>query len=137
MFKKLGTVIVVGLLAVLLAACGGGKTGNDSSAAENLKSAIAAVPDVVEVKARYNVNAGMGSTVNVRIMAQAGVQSLETVLRESLQAFAGAADGIKDSSSVSFQVTEVGQENTINPTAVGLAQSPSVAQIIEYASGAQ
>lgn len=141
MLKKAKIVALVGLLALLLSACnvGGGanKTGDDGSVAQNLNAAIATVPGVESVDSRYTVKSGMGSSVTVRITAEAGTPSLETVMEESLRAFAGASDGINTTSKVSFQVTEVGQENTITPTALGLPQKPSVTQIIAYANGAQ
>ncbi|POH60228.1 hypothetical protein [Arthrobacter glacialis] len=139
MFKKTTMFILMGLLAWTLAACGGGsgKTGDSGTVAVNLKAAISQVADVVEVRARYNVNTGMGSTASVLIKAAAGTESLETVLRDSLIAFAGASAGMRPSTSLSFQVTEEGQANTINPTAVGLRQSPSVQDIIDFANNAE
>lgn len=128
-------VILMGLLTWALAACGSGGSGSKTEVASaNLEAAISAVPNVETVRARYSVNAGMGSTVSVLITAVSGTESLETVMTDSLTAFAGASEGIKSSSSVSFQVTEAGQENTINPLAVGLQQSPSVKEIRQYAA---
>jgi ABC-type glycerol-3-phosphate transport system substrate-binding protein len=139
MFKKTRMFILMGLLAWALAACGSGSGGAGDSkpdaAAARLEAAISQVSGVTAVNARYSVQAGMGSTVHIRITAAAGTESLETVMTESLKAFAGAADGIKTTAGVSFQVTESGQENTTNPTAVGLPQSPTVAQVIDFANG--
>ncbi len=136
MLKKTRMVLVMGLLALVLTACGQGSTTNDKGGAEaaNLEAAISTVADVAAVKARYTVKSGMGSTVHIRITAVAGTPSLETVMADSLTAFAGACEGIKTTAGVSFQVTESGQENTINPTAVGLPQSPTVAEIIDFAA---
>lgn len=143
MFKKMRMAVAMGLLATLLAACGGGSgsgsgsgsgAGSGSEEGRKVEAAISLVTDVEQVKARYTVQTGMGSTVHVRITAVAGTPSLETVMADSLTAFAGAAEGIKTSSSVSFVVTESGQENSINPTAVGLRQSPTVAEIIDFAN---
>ncbi|WP_104088992.1 hypothetical protein [Arthrobacter sp. GMC3] len=134
MVKKTTMFILLGLLAWTLAACGSGKTGDSGTVAESLKSAISQVSDVVDVNARYSVTTGMGSTAHVRITAAAGTASLETVLHDSLIAFAGASAGMNTSTGVSFQVTEEGQENTINPTTVGLQQSPTVQEILDYAS---
>lgn len=140
-FKKTRMVIAVGLLAALLAACGGGggggKTGDSGSVAESIKSAIAAVPGVADVEARYNVNKGMGSTLSVRIEAEAGTTSLEPVMTDSLRAFSGAVadiSGLNSAMGISFQVTELGHENTINPTAVGLPQRPTIPEIAEFAA---
>lgn len=95
------------------------------------------VTDVAEVTATYQVITGMGSTASVRIKAAAGTESLETVMHDSLVAFAGASAGMKTSTSLSFQVTEQGQKNTITPDAVGLRQSPSVQDIIDFANNAE
>lgn len=143
MFKKTRMVIAMGLLAALLAACGGsgsGKTSDSGSVAESIETAIISVPGVAEVEARYNVNTGMGSTLSVRIQADAGTAPLEPVMTESLKAFAGATSEIKDLNprmGVSFQVTELGQENTINPTAVGLPQRPTIPEITDFAANAE
>ncbi|MFC8302779.1 hypothetical protein ACFUCV_03740 [Specibacter sp. NPDC057265] len=145
MFTKTKTTVAMGVLVLALTACspggstnggssnGGSSNGQGSQEAQNLQTAISAVDNVSEVTARYTVKSGMGSTVNVRITAAAGTPSLETVMTDSLTAFAGAAEGIKTTAGVSFQVTESGADNTINPTAVGLQQSPTVAEIIDFA----
>lgn len=133
----LGLLATAVVLTLFLAGCGSGKTGDSGSVAVNLKAAISQVADVVEVKARYNVTTGMGSTANVRITAAAGTASLETVMHDSLVAFAGASAGMSPSTNISFQVTEEGQENTINPEAVGLPQKPSARDIIDFANNAE
>lgn len=136
MFKKLMMIVFVGLLSISLAACvGGAGTGSGDGPAKRVEAAISLVDGVEAVEATYSVNAGMGSTLSVRITASPGTQSLETVMRESLVAFSGAADGINTSSSISFRVTESGRENTINPTAVGLPQRPTMAEIKDFARG--
>lgn len=134
MFKKTTMFMLIGVLVWTLAACGSGKAGDSKGdkVGAKIEAAISQVSGVADVKARYSVQAGMGSTAHIRITASAG-ESLEAVLTDSLKAFAGAADGIKTSTSVSFQVTETGQSNTINPTAVGLPQSPTVQDILDYA----
>lgn len=141
MFKKITMFVLMGLLTWALAACGGssGKTGDSSTVAESIKAAISSVPGVAEVEARYNVNTGMGSTLSVRIQTDAGTAVLEPVMTESLMAFAGASREIKELNprmGVSFQVTDVGQEHTINPTAVGLPQRPTIPEIIDFANNA-
>lgn len=137
MFKKTRMVIIVGLLAALLAACGGNGKNDDSAAvAESIQAAISSVPGVAEVEANYNVNTGMGATLSVRIQADAGTADLKPVMTESLKAFAGATGEFKDLNprmGISFQVTEQGQENTINPTAVGLPQRPTIPEIVNFA----
>lgn len=133
MFRKLGLTVVVGLLAFGQTACASDKA--DDAVAENLKTAISAVDGVVAVTARYSVKAGMGSTAHVRITAEPGTESLESVMNDSLVAFAGASEGIKPSTGVSFQVTEEGQENTISPDAIGLQQKPSAQEINDFANG--
>lgn len=137
MLKKTTMFILVGLLAWTLASCGSGKTGDSGSVAESIKDAISSVPGVAEVEVRYNVNAGMGTTLSVRIQAETGTAILEPVLTESLKSFAGATSEIKELNprmGISFQVTELGQDSTINPTAVGLPQRPTVQEIRDYAS---
>lgn len=140
MFKKVGLALVMGLLVWSLAACGAGSGNNSGSTtsaeAATIETAISEVHGVAAVKARYTVQSGMGSTVHVNVTADAGTDPLETVMTDALKAFAGAADGIKTTSSVSFQVTGAGEHNTINPTAVGLPQSPTVEQIIDFANSA-
>lgn len=135
MAQKFHRAGLVGLLALALAACSPGSppAGKGGQEAENLRTAISAVADVSDVTARYTVKSGMGSTVHVRVTAAAGTESLDTVMADSLTAFAGAAGGIGTTAAVSFQVTESGTENTINPTAVGLQQSPTVAEILDFA----
>ena len=137
MFRKLGVAAVVGLLAFGLTACGSSSSTADGSdaVAENLKAAISAVDGVVDVTARYQVNAGMGSTAHVRVTAASGTESIETVMNDSLVAFANASDGIKSSTGVSLQVTEEGQENSISPDAVGLQQKPTAQEISDFANG--
>lgn len=142
MLRRVRMVLVVGLLAWVLAACSAGSGGGSGSGggtddpAATIETAISVLPNVSAVKARYTVQSGMGSTVHVNVTADAGTDPLETVMKDALKAFAGAADGIKTTSSVSFQVTGAGEHNTINPTAVGLPQSPTVEQIIDFANSA-
>lgn len=133
----LGLLTTIVVFTLFLAACGSGKTGDSGTVAESIKAAISSVPGVAEVEARYNVNTGMGSTLSVRIQADAGTAILEPVMTESLMAFAGATREIKELNprmGISFQVTDVGQENTINPTAVGLPQRPTIPEIIDFAN---
>lgn len=132
-FTKTKMTVAAGVLALALTACTASTSGKEGQEAKNLEAAISTVTNVSDVSARYTVKSGMGSTVHIRITAAAGTQSLETVMGDSLTAFAGAAGGIKTTASVSFQVKETGAENTINPTAVGLQQSPTVAEIIDFA----
>ena len=139
-FRKLGVAAFVGLLAFGLTACGSSSSSSSradgsDAVAENVRAAISAVDGVVDVTARYSVNAGMGSTAHVRITAESGTESLETVMNDSLVAFAGASDGIKSTTSVSIQVTEDGQENSISPDAIGLQQSPTAQEISDFAYG--
>jgi hypothetical protein len=135
--RKASMVVLVGLLAILLSACGGGtpKSSTDS-VGEKLSAALMAVPGVANAKVRYSVNPGMGSTVHVLVTAAAGTQSLETVMKDSLKAFASGATDVSPSAGVSFQVGEQGQPDTITPDTVGLPQSPTVARIIEWAGSA-
>lgn len=131
----------MGLLAALLAACGGGggKSADSGSVAETINTAISAVPGVADVQARYSVNKGMGSTLSVLIQADAGTAALEPVMTDSLRAFAGAVSdirGLNSNMGISFQVTEAGEQNTINPTAVGLPQRPTIPEITEFANTA-
>ncbi|ALE91351.1 hypothetical protein AOC05_01625 [Arthrobacter alpinus] len=56
-------------------------------------------------------------------------------MRASLKAFALAAVDHKDLNprmGISFQVTELGRENTINPTAVGMPQRPTIPEITDF-----
>lgn len=140
MRRRGGLFVGACILTVLLSGCGLGSEAQSAKAAtvkQNLESAISQVTDVAEVTARYQVITGMGSTASVRITAAAGTESLETVMHDSLLAFAGASAGMKTSTNVSFQVTEEGQQNTISPDAVGLQQKPSAQNIIDFANNAE
>lgn len=140
MRRRLGLVVGACILTALLSGCGAvgdGRTDKAASVKKNLESAISQVTDVAEVTARYNVITGMGSAATVHIKAAAGTESLETVMHDSLIAFASATAGMKTSTNVSFQVTGQGQEYTITPDAVGLQQKPSAQDIIDFANNAE
>ncbi|GGE90818.1 hypothetical protein [Mycetocola zhadangensis] len=134
MLKKLGLAIAVGLLACSLTACGTARAESTEDVAGNLESAISAVEGVSSVNARHKASIGMGSTVSVRVTAEPGAV-LDSVLNDSLMAFAGASDGISSTAAVSFQVTEDGQQNTIAPDAIGLQKSPTVREVRDFANG--
>lgn len=140
-FNKAIMLITMGFLAFLLVSCGSeiGKAGDSDSLDEGIESAISSVPGVAEVEARYNVNVGMGSTLSIRIQAETDEVTLEDVMTESLVAL---SDAVSDSTmnprmGISFQVTEMGQENTINPTSIGLPQRPNILEINDFINNAK
>lgn len=125
-----GIVIVMGLLATFLGACG---AGTNDSFAKNADAAMNSVSGVVRAKTEYTNNPGMGSTVSVRIETQA-TADLPTVLAATLKAFAGASTSVKGATSVAYYVYAQGAEDGgIRPTAVGLKVTPTVEQIQDYA----
>lgn len=137
-FKKLKVLIIMGLFVGILTACGGSSNnGSDSnSVEESINSAISPLSGVLEVETRYNKNIGMGATLSIRIQAETEEVTLEDVMTESLVSL---SDAISDSTmnpqmGISFQVTEVGQDNTINPTSVGLPQRPTISEIHEFSN---
>ncbi|GGE99627.1 hypothetical protein GCM10011313_23170 [Mycetocola zhadangensis] len=126
--RKLSAVVLAGLVATVLVACGGG-----SAVASKTESSLNEVPGVVSAKTEFRNSAGMSSRINVRIIASPDAD-LYTVLDDSLRAFADASGDTKGSISVSYYVhTEGAEETGIRPDAAGLKTTPSVDDIRNYA----
>lgn len=135
MLRKIGIVVLVGLLTWILSSCGAGnpqKAGDPF--VQEATAALDAVSEVATSSVRYTDPGGMGATVTVRVTASPSAE-LETVLRDSLRAFAQSADSLKPLIPVYFYVFPEGaEENGIRPDALGLAQSPTVDEIREFAN---
>lgn len=129
MTRRLRMVLLMGLLASLLAACSGG-----ASFAKDMDGALGSVPGVVSAHTEYNNSAGMSTRINVRITASPDA-GLETVLDDSLRAFADASGNTKGTISVAYYVfAEGAEEEGIRPDTVGLNTTPTVDEIRQYAN---
>lgn len=107
---------------------------SSSTDVKNVDSALRQVPGVVSVKTEYKNNAGVSKRIIVRITASPD-SVLETVLDESLHAFARAADSTRGTVSVAYYVFPEGdEENGIRPDAFGLGVTPTVQEIRDYAN---
>lgn len=123
-------VVLMGLLGILLGACG---AKNGATFEKKANVAIVAVSGVVNSDARYKSNPGMGASIGVRVEAQPRAD-LTKILSQTLKAFASASDSVLGATSVSYYVYATGQEQQgIRPTEVGLQITPTVSQIQEYA----
>ena len=134
MLRKLGILLLVGLLSGLLGACGfsSPQKAGDTFVAD-ATAALEATPDVVTSKVRYTDPGGMGAVINVRVTADPAAD-LESVLAGSLRAVSGASGSLKSVSKVEFYVFPEGdEENGIRPNVLGLPQSPTVEEIRNYA----
>lgn len=122
-------MLLWGAVATMHASCGGPGSGF----AQSMDAALVQVPGVVTSSTEYNTSSGMSTRINVRIMADGGA-GLETVLTDSLQAFADASGDAKGTISVSYYVYAEGAEDGgIRPNAVGLKTTPTVEQIRDFA----
>lgn len=128
MTRRLSMVLLMGIFAMLLASCGGG-----ASFAKDMDAALGKVPGVVATETQYNNSAGMSTRINVRITASTDAD-LQTVLDDSLRTFAATSGDTKGSISVAYYVfAEGAEEEGLRPDAVGLAITPSVDEIRQYA----
>ncbi|POH60226.1 hypothetical protein [Arthrobacter glacialis] len=127
--RRIIAVVLTFMAAALLVSCSSGST-----VVKNVDSALSQVPGVVSVKTEYKNNAGVSKRITVRITASPD-SVLETVLDDSLLAFAGASDSTRGTISVSYYVFPEGdEENGIRPDAFGLGVTPTVQEIRDYAS---
>lgn len=75
----------------------------------------------------------MGPLIRVSVEVETG-SNLADMTTSTLKAFADASESVDSGIHVGFSVFESGAESTgVGPTVVGLAVSPTVAQIQEYA----
>ena len=135
MVRKIGILLLVGLLSGILSACGFGNPQNagDTFVAD-ATAALDATPGVVTSRVRYTDPGGMGAVINVRVTADPATE-LETVLADSLRAVSASAGSLKPVSKVDFYVFPDGdEENGIRPDTLGLTQSPTVEEVRNYAS---
>ena len=127
--RKLRSILLLGVVASLLVACSG-----EPRVAANAEAALNAVPGVVSASTEFRNSAGVSSRFTVRITASPDAD-LNTVLDDSLRAFAEAAGNTKGSTSVAYYVfLEGAEEEGLHPDAVGLGVTPSVDAIREYAA---
>ena len=128
MLRRIIAVVLAVAAGALVASCSSGST-----TVKNVDSALSQVPGVVSVKTGYNTNAGMSTRITVRVTASPD-SVLETVLDDSLHAFAGASDSVRGTISVAYYVFAEGdEENGIRPDAFGLGVTPTVQEIRDYA----
>lgn len=129
--RRLSMVLLMGLFASLLGGCG--SSFNSEKFLKGVDAALGNVPGVVSTSNNYYNTAGMSTSISIRITAATGAD-LEKVMAESLHAFAGASADADATTSVAYYVFNEGAEKTgIRPTAVGLAVTPTVGQIRQYA----
>ncbi|MET4004711.1 hypothetical protein ABIB48_003455 [Arthrobacter sp. UYCu511] len=133
MLRKFVSLVLVGLLTWTLGSCG---AGNPQKAGESFgvaaTAALDAVSGVEKNSIRYTDPGGLGATVTARVTASPSAD-LETVMGDSLRAFAESAGSIKPLVPVYFYVFPKGaEENGIRPDALGLAQSPTMDEIREF-----
>ncbi len=125
---RFSRVLLMGLIAALLASCSTG-----ASFVKDMDASLSQVGDVVSAQTQYNNSAGMSTRINVRITASTRAD-LNTVLEDSLRAFAKASGKTKGTISVAYYVFPEGaEEEGIRPDKVGLAITPTVDEIREYA----
>ena len=128
-FRKLRSILLLGVVASLLVACSG-----EPRVAANVEAALGAVPGVVSASTEFRNSAGVSSRFSVRITASPDAD-LYTVLDDSLRAFADASGDSKGSTSVAFYVFPEGaEEEGLRPDEVGLGVTPSVDEIRQYAA---
>lgn len=111
-----------------------GCAGTGAGPVRDIDAALTSVPGVESAHTQHHNRAGMSTRINVRITSSPGAE-LETVLDESLQAFAGASGSTRGSISVAYYVfTDGDEENGIRPDALGLKITPTVDEIRHYAA---
>ncbi|WP_146070264.1 hypothetical protein [Arthrobacter sp. GMC3] len=127
--RRIIAVVLVAVAAALLVSCSSGST-----LVKNVDSALNQIPGVINTETKYLNTPGMSSSFRVRITAATDVD-LETVLDESLHAFAKASGSTTGTISVAYYVFSEGdEENGIGPDDFGLSVTPTVQEIRDYAS---
>lgn len=127
--RRIIAVVLTVVAAALLVGCSSGST-----LVKNVDSALSAVPGVVTAETRYLNTPGMSTSVSVRVTTDVDANP-ETVLDDSLRAFAKASGSTRGTISVAFYVfPESDEENGISPEVFGLVVSPTVEEIRDYAS---
>jgi hypothetical protein len=124
--QKFIPVLIVGLLAMFLAACGPTPGSSDTDYAAKYKASVQSLAHVARVDASYKSTGGMGRSGDVFLHADSADQeTMMGVLRDAVPAIVDAAAGDPEA-NLAIQVISSDGASAVSPGDLGYSGTGSL-----------